>query len=139
MTARFVVLSQGSWATWRLVGGNNRAMARSTQEWTDTTGAVEDLERVRAGLLQFRHSTVCEVDQRLWTWELVDDSTGWTAMRSSRGYQRLRECRANLICVLEEAEGAGVVHSPLSARGIASIPTQRHADRLLVGPLDTRR
>jgi hypothetical protein len=82
------------WSAWRLVGGNNREIARSAQifdTFVDCYQAVRDVQYAvgaNEGAVRLVNA------EGSWAWRL--ELAGVAAVTSGRRYQRHRECTANL-------------------------------------------
>lgn len=88
--------ADGGWVAWRLVGSNNRELARSAQVFSTT-------EAARAGARELRGEVECatvmtEATHGLWVWQLSLAEVPVAV--ASRLYQRPRECSYSVAAAL---------------------------------------
>jgi hypothetical protein len=99
-----------TWVMWRLLSGNNRELGRSAKAFGDLESAVAGVMKTRAGVRLLDSRIVHEVRPSQWSWVMdIDDEV---VARSSRSYQRLRECHYSLAGFLESLPRAVVLADP---------------------------
>lgn len=120
------------WAAWRLLGGNNREIGRSTRVFDDFARCYEAIRHVQTALRDVRrHSTRLLESSGLWTW--LVDIDGRPEVTSGRGYYRQRECRANAQQFLDLMPTAttpydGFLHEPYPTVRVPNRTLQRSVD-----------
>jgi len=87
------MMNLDGWCAWRLVGANNREVARSARTFLTFhecyQAARQVQHRLDAAALTVRHDDVLN----LWAWRAEID--GFAVATSGRMYQRHRECQSN--------------------------------------------
>ena len=122
-----IVMATQGWFAWRLVGANNREIARSARTFLSFGAcyAAADALRTRKG--HFVDVVRHDDDRNQWAWHLRVDGIAEAA--SSRLYQRHRECLFNLeqfMTSIPDAVSAYDVVQPSSLDG-QTVPSQRSA------------
>ena len=84
----------GGGVGWRLLGANNRELARSATSYADAESALDSISRVRELASCGAAHIVHDSRSGLWVWRLGDQ--GAFAARSGRGFRQERQCRYNL-------------------------------------------
>jgi len=94
------------WVAWRLLGANHRELARSAEVFADPAECRAAIAEVVVAITG--GTGMCETEPvgGGWMWSLV--AGGHRLAVSSRGYQRLPECRNNVGLFLAAAPGATV-------------------------------
>lgn len=110
MPPRYQCYSRDGTVWWRLLGSNNRAVARSAQGFADLAAALADVDlfpgRIRAGEVELVNEA-----GRQWQWVLRCD--GLPVAVSPVSYGRRLEC-VRAVARLERVAGtATVAESPL--------------------------
>jgi hypothetical protein len=105
-----VTIKRRPWVMWRLLSGNNRELGRSAMAFADLESAVAAVMMVRGGVRHLESRIVQDSRPTQWSWLMdLDDET---TARSSRAYQRLRECHYSLAGFLESLPRALVLADP---------------------------
>jgi uncharacterized protein YegP (UPF0339 family) len=89
MASRYQYFSHGDGWWWRLLGANNRVLARSAAPFATAEAARRDVETV-APLAPFGIIEVGVTSDGTWRWLLLDGSR--VRALSSHGYARRMEC-----------------------------------------------
>jgi len=115
MPARYQCFTHGQGWSWRLLGANNRVLARSAEPLPDPASAVEDARLVSA---LAAHATVELVSQagKSWRWVLVHDDVVRAVsavpyarrMECVRAVARFRDCAADAEMTQEHMVFPGV-------------------------------
>lgn len=84
--------TDGSWVGWRLVGANNRELARSAGVWATTGGCLTSIAMLRERLDEVTALVAMDHTRGKWSWRL-DLADGHRVAVGSRGYQRRREAQ----------------------------------------------
>lgn len=84
----------GAWCAWRLVGGNNREIARSARTYPDFQSCFEAVSQVQRSIGRSAPMIKIDPESRLWAWRLEID--GRVEVSGSRLYQRRRDCTFNI-------------------------------------------
>ena len=121
--------ADGSWVGWRLVGSNNRELARSAQVWATTGACLTALSMLRQRLGEASALVAIDHTRGHWAWRL-ELSDGRRLAVASRGYQRRREAQYAMEQFLGAARAADARIEDLIRPQVASQPTIR-----LVPPL----
>jgi hypothetical protein len=95
------------WAMWRLLSGNNRELGRSATTFPLVDDAIAAVIQLRAGWHRLESHDVQETQPSQWSWVVTLDDVA--VARSTRRYQRLRECRYSLAGFMEGLPIATVV------------------------------
>ena len=99
-----------TWILWRLLSANNRDLGRGQNLFASHDQSVEHFRFVRENIERVE-PVITHVDAGLeWFWVLMLDEQ--PVARSSRGYERLRECHYCLAQFLESVSTAEVVDDP---------------------------
>lgn len=84
--------SDGSWVGWRLIGANNRELARSASVWATTGACLTAIAMLRERINEVTALVAIDHTRGHWTWRL-DLGDGHRVAVASRGYQRRREAQ----------------------------------------------
>ena len=96
-----------NWLLWRVLSANNRELGRSFTAFSSLRDAEEDFELFRASVANAAPCIEHAVGGVEWKWTLrIEDIP---RARSSRGYERLRECHYSLSQFLDAAPSAPVI------------------------------
>jgi|GEM_PF-2122832 len=99
-----------SWVMWRVLTANNRDVGRCQNLFNDHESSVSDFLNFKANV-QRLEPVISHAQAGLeWTWVLLLDEK--PVARSSRGYERLRECHYSLTQFLNAVPVAVVVDDP---------------------------
>jgi hypothetical protein len=128
------MINLDGWCAWRLVGANNREVARSARTFPTFHECYQTARQVQRRLdgaaLTVRHDDVLN----LWAWRAEID--GIAVATSGRMYQRHRECQSNAAQFLELMPLAATAYDSTTVPGISSkSPDSVMSDRpLYVAP-----
>ncbi len=89
---------------WRLIGGNNRELGRSSCTYPDVAACREAVAFLREHIDEAKSLLAISNDTGLWTWRL-DIGNLWMAV-AGRSYQRRRECQYNVARFVAEVPTA---------------------------------
>ncbi|HEY3923058.1 MAG TPA: hypothetical protein VGL75_00685 [Acidothermaceae bacterium] len=110
-----------AWCAWRLMGANNREIARSAHTFStfhECYQAAREIQQALDGVVTtVRHDDT----HNLWAWRAKLD--GLNIASSGRLYQRFRECQANVAQFIEFMPIAITAYDAAPARGSASMRT----------------
>jgi hypothetical protein len=119
------------WCAWRLVGANNREVARSARTFPTFHECYQAARQVQHRLDVAATSVRHDDDLNLWAWRVEID--GIAVATSGRMYQRHRECQSNVAQFFELMPIAATAYDSapvpaISADALATlVPTQsRH-------------
>ena len=98
------------WVLWRLLSSNNRELGRSQMLHADHAMSVEDLLHLKRNIERVEPVITHAEYGVEWHWALLLD--GAQVARSSRGYERLRECHYSLEQFLTALPSAAVLDDP---------------------------
>ena len=88
-----------SWSAWRLIGGNNREIARSARVFDNFIGCYQAVRDVQCAVTEGRGAARLVNADGMWAWRYEVD--GVAEVTSGRRYLRQRECSANIQAFLD--------------------------------------
>ncbi len=118
---------------WRLIGGNNRELARGAQSYATYTETCEAVQVLRGGLDAL--DWCLRNDARTGKWHWQAESAGAAVMTGGRSYERERDCRDSIghvrvalidaaitpgVTVLRPNDGPSIVRPMVHRRPIVS-------------------
>jgi hypothetical protein len=119
------------WFAWRMVGANNRPMARSTSLFPSAATCREAVAELQSAQLEQGLTLVADPVHGTWSWTFAVGSR--TKACSGRSYHRQRECRYNANAFVDAV--------PLAVFGanVLLLPTQPVCIDLVESPGTQRR
>ena len=87
---------------WRLIGGNNRELARSAHAYLTYVDACDGVQAVRDCIAELNWSVNNEVHTGKWYWRA--DLDGTSLLLGGRSYERERDCRESIQNIRVSAE-----------------------------------
>jgi hypothetical protein len=117
---RFQCYRREGLVRWRLLGRNNRSLARSTGGFVDLAAALADAEQVSAQAALAPVELECE-SGTAWRWVLMVD--GVPRATSAIGYARRLECVRAVDRFRDAAGGAELADRPLVVRPAGAAPS----------------
>ena len=79
---------------WRLIGGNNRELARGAQSYATYAHTCEAVQLLRTGLDALDWTVRNDARTGKWHWQA--DSAGTAVLTGGRSYERERDCRDSI-------------------------------------------
>lgn len=123
--------TDGSWVSWRLVGRNNRELARSSHVFASTAGCLETIADLRVRVEEAEALVAVDHATGQWSWRL--DLGGALVAVSGRSYQRRREAHYGLGQFLTALADGETTIDTLGRPGPSDLPTL-HLAPLSSGP-----
>ena len=112
------MINLDGWCAWRLVGANNREVARSARTFPTFhecyQAARQVQHRLEVAAMTVRHDDVLN----LWAWRVEID--GIAVATSGRMYQRHRECQSNAAQFFELMPLAATAYDSTTVHAIGS-------------------
>lgn len=124
-----VITDLPEWFAWRLIGGNNREIARSGQTFGSFQACLESARSLQGRIDATRHVVRHDDLKRLWAWRVAVD--GRLEAVCGRLYQRHRECLSSLAQFRSAMPTAHTVYDSLdvsesrATAGRPPVPAQR--------------
>jgi hypothetical protein len=108
-----------AWCAWRLMGANNREIARSARTFSTFHECYQTAREIQQALDGVVTTVRHDDTHNLWAWRAKLD--GVNIATSGRLYQRFRECQANVAQFIEFMPLAITAYDAAPARGSASM------------------
>ena len=108
-----------AWCAWRLMGANNREIARSARTFSTFHECYQTAREIQQSLDGVVTTVRHDDTHNLWAWRAKLD--GVNIASSGRLYQRFRECQANVAQFIEFMPLAVTAYDAAPARGSASM------------------
>lgn len=112
-------LNLDSWCAWRLMGANNREIARSARTFSTFHECYQTAREIQQALDGVVTTVRHDDTHNLWAWRAKLE--GVNIASSGRLYQRFRECQANVAQFIEFMPLAVTAYDAAPARGSASM------------------
>ena len=119
-----------AWCAWRLMGANNREIARSARTFSTFHECYQTAREIQQALDGVVTTARHDDTHNLWAWRAKLD--GVNIASSGRLYQRFRECQANVAQFIELMPIAITAYDAAPVRGSTSMRMNGRASEVEV-------